>query len=311
MEYRKLGRSGLDVSVIGLGGNMFGWGCDRAQSADVIAAARDAGINTIDTADIYGGPGVSEEYVGSAIRGQRESWVVMTKFAGRMGEGPNWSGASRGYIRRAIESSLRQLGTDYIDVYQVHWPDPDTPAEETMSALHDLVTAGKVRYIGCSNYAGWQIVESNSIARQHGWTPFVSSQPLYNVIDRRVEREHIPACQHYGLGVIPYSPLAGGFLTGKYERGEEFPEGTRMATMEWARGVLTDRNWDRLAELRAFADERGVTMTELAIGWLVAQPAVSTVIAGATRTEQVEENARAGEVSLNAEDLEQIDKITS
>ena len=163
MEYRKLGRSGLDVSVIGLGGNMFGWGCDRAQSADVIAAARDAGINTIDTADIYGGPGVSEKYVGSAIRGERESWVVMTKFAGRMGKGPNWSGASRGYIRRAIESSLRRLGTDYIDVYQVHWPDPDTPTEETMSALHDLVTAGKVRYIGCSNYAGWQVVESNSI----------------------------------------------------------------------------------------------------------------------------------------------------
>ena len=310
MEYRKLGRSGLDVSVIGLGGITFGSECDRARTADVIAAARDSGINLIDTADVYGGRGLSEEYLGSAIRGRRSDWVVMTKFGYPMGEGPNQAGGSRAYIRRAVEASLRRLETDYIDVYQVHRADPDTPVEETMSTLHDLVTEGKVRYIGCSNYAGWQLGESNWIARQHGWTPLVSSQPAYNVINRGAEREHIPACRHYGLGVIPWGPLAGGFLTGKYRRGEGFPEGTRMATSEWARPVLTERNWDRLGRLQAIARERGLTMTELSIGWLVAQPVVSTIIAGATKPEQVEEDARAGEVSLSAGDLEQIDKIT-
>jgi aryl-alcohol dehydrogenase-like predicted oxidoreductase len=243
MEYRKLGKSGLDVSVIGLGAITFGDPCDRSQTADVIAAARASGINVIDTADVYGGRGLSEEYVGDAIRGERHDWVVMTKFGFPMDEGPSQQPTgSRGYIRRAVEASLRRLRVDYIDVYQIHRPDPDTPAEETMSALHDLVIEGKVRYIGCSNYGGWQIAESNGITQGRGWTPFVSSQPAYNVLNRRAEREHIPACAHYGLGVIPWGPLAGGFLTGKYRRDEPFPEGTRMATNEWARPVLTGHN---------------------------------------------------------------------
>ena len=296
--------------MIGLGGISFGSGCDRAQTAGVIAAARDSGVNVIDTADVYGDQGRSEDYVGSAIGGQRDDWIVMTKFGFPMGAGAGRAGGSRAYIRRAVEASLRRLGTDYIDVYQIHRPDPATPVEETMSALHDLVTAGRVRYIGCSNYAGWQVAESNGIAQRRGWTTFVSSQPSYNVLNRRAEREHIPACASHGLGVVPWGPLAGGFLTGKYRRGEVFPDGTRMATSEWARPVLTERNWERLECLEALARERGLTMTELAIGWLAAQPAVSTIIAGATRPEQVLENARAGDVRLSAEDLERIDQIT-
>lgn len=309
MEYRKLGRSGLEVSVIGLGGNTFGMACDKDQTANVIAAAKDAGINTIDTADVYS-RGVSEEYVGAAIQGERDDWVVMTKFAMQMGKGRNWSGGSRRYIRRAVEASLKRLDTDYIDVYQMHQPDPETPLEETMSALHDLVTAGMVRYIGCSNFAGWQVAEANWIAKHYGWTPFISSQPSYNMINRGIEREHVPACARFGLGLVPWGPLAGGFLTGKYTRGEEFPEGTRMASSEWARAVLTDRNWDRLEGLQAFASERGLSMPDLAMGWLVAQPTIATVIAGATRVEQVAENAKASDVTFTAEDLTRIDEIT-
>jgi aryl-alcohol dehydrogenase-like predicted oxidoreductase len=291
------------VSTIGLGGNTFGMACDKAATADVLHAARDAGINCVDTSDVYGGGGVSEEYIGAAIQGERDRWVVMTKFAIPMGKGPNTGGASRGYARKAVEASLRRLGTDYIDVYQVHRPDPNTPMEETMAALHELVLEGKVRYLGCSNYAAWQIAESNWIAKHHGWTPFISSQPSYNMINRTVEREHIPACAHYGLGVLPWGPLAGGFLTGKYRRGEAFPEGTRMASSEWARAVLTDRNWDRLDKLQALAQSRGLTMTQLAFGWLLAQPAVSSVIAGATSPAQVQQNAACHEVRLTAEDL--------
>ena len=309
MEYRQLGNSGLKVSVVGLGGNTFGRACDDAQTASVIDAALDAGINALDTADIYGG-GVSEQYVGKAIAARRDQWVLMTKFAGPMGQGPNIGGASRGYIRRAVEASLDRLGTDYIDVYQIHFPDPRTPMEETMSVMHDLVAEGKVRYIGCSNYAGWQIAESNWIAKTNGWTPFVSSQPRYNILDRRIEAEHLPACKHHGLGLIPYSPLAGGFLTGKYRRGQEPPEGTRYAGSPMAERTLNDRNFDRLEGLEGFAKERDITLTELAIGWLVAQPLCSTVIVGATKPEQAQENAKCAEVKFSAEDLKQLDELT-
>ena len=308
MEYRQLGRSGLKVSTVGLGGNTFGMACDERQTAEILAAAREVGINTVDTADVYGGRGLSEQYVGRAIAENRHDWVLMTKFAMPMGDGPNLSGSSRGYLRKAVEASLRRLGTDYIDVYQVHQFDKTTPMEETMSALDDIVRAGLVRYIGCSNYAGWQIGESNNIAARYGWTPFISSQPRYNVIDRTVEQEHIPACLHYGLGLIPWSPLAGGFLTGKHRRGEEPMEGTRMATSPWARAVLTDRNWDRLERLERVASERGMTMTQLAVRWLAAQPVVSTIIIGATNPDQVRENAEAGAVALSPEDVAAIDE---
>ena len=240
--------------------------------------------------------------------------VLLVKQANRQNtqdERPSQQPAgSRGYIRGAVEASLRRLRVDYIDVYQIHRPDPDTPAEETMSALHDLVIEGKVRYIGCSNYGGWQIAESNGITQGRGWTPFVSSQPAYNVLNRRAGREHIPACEHYGLGVIPWGPLAGGFLTGKYRRDEPFPEGTRMATNEWARPVLTERNWDRLEQLENFAQGRGITITELALAWLAAQQAVATIIVGATHPAQVRENARASEHILSANDLVEINNIT-
>jgi aryl-alcohol dehydrogenase-like predicted oxidoreductase len=307
VEYRQLGRSGLRVSVIGVGGNTFGAPVDERQTAEVLAAALEAGINTVDTADIYS-RGVSEQHVGKAIAERRHDWVLMTKFAMATGDPPNNSGASRGYIRKAVEASLRRLGTDYIDVYQVHQPDPSTPAEETMSALHDLVTAGLVRYLGCSNYAGWQIAEANLVAQRYGWTPFVSSQPRYNVIDRAVEAEHVPACNRFGLGLIPWSPLAGGFLTGKHRRNEPPAPGSRMERSQWARSVLNDRNWDRLEALERVARSLGLSMTQLAIGWLVAQPVNATIICGATSPEQVRENARAGETRLDAAALKAIDE---
>lgn len=310
MEYRTLGRSGLQVSVVGLGGNQFGGKADEATTARILDAAFETGINTVDTADMYN-RGRSEEYVGRAIAARRHDWVLMTKFANPMGREarPNTRGASRGYMRKALEDSLKRLGTDYIDVYQVHTPDLQTPAEETMAALDDVVRAGMVRYIGCSNYAGWQIAQSNEVAARRNGTPFVSSQPKYNVIERAIEQEHIPACLEYGLGLIPWSPLAGGFLTGKYRAGEALPEGTRLAASEWARSSITERSWEQMEALRLVGDARGLTMTQIAVGWLIAQPVVSTVIIGATSPEQAEENAAAA-VTLDADTLHAINVAT-
>jgi aryl-alcohol dehydrogenase-like predicted oxidoreductase len=307
MEYRQLGRSGLKVSLVALGGNTFGPVIDATKTAEILGTARELGINTVDTADVYSA-GQSEEHVGKAIAENRHDWVIMTKYAaampGAMFRGVN---SSRGYMRKAVEASLSRLGTDYIDLYQVHQWDPSTPIEETISGLNDLVREGKVNYIGCSNWPSWAVAEANLLAAQHGWAPFVSSQPRYNVIDRSIEAEHVPACLRYGVGLIPWSPLAGGFLTGKHRRGEEPAEGTRMANSPWARAVLTDRNFDRLERLQGFAAQRGITMTQLAIGWLAAQPVVSTIIIGATRPEQVRENVEASEVKLTAEDIAGID----
>ncbi|MDA0256433.1 MAG: aldo/keto reductase [Chloroflexi bacterium] len=315
MEYRKLGRSGLDVSVIGLGGNTFGRRCDAAQTASILDAALDVGIQTVDTSDIYGGGGASEEYIGRALTGgKRERWVVMTKFGGRTQDGPNGSGSSRRYIRQQVTASLRRLNTDYIDVYQVHFADRHTPLEETMSALDELVRDGLVRYIGCSNYSPWQLAESQWQARQHGGAAFVSSQPAYNLLNRAVEAEHIPACLHYGVGLIPYSPLAGGFLTGKYRAGEAAPSGSRYgdpAIARFAERMLTEENYTQVAALQRFAEERGLSMLQLALGWLAAQPVVSTVIAGATSPEQVQANAACAEVVLSADDLAALDEVTA
>lgn len=307
MEYRQLGRSGLRVSVVALGGNTFGPAVDAQRTADILAAARDHGINAVDTADIYNS-GLSEEYVGKAITENRHDWVVMTKFTSPMRDAQFKSNnSSLGYMRRAVEASLRRLNTDYIDVYQVHQWDSSTPVEETMAGLNDLVREGKVNYVGISNWPSWAVAEANLLAKQHGWAPIVSSQPRYNVIDRAIETEHVPMCLRYGVGLIPWSPLAGGFLTGKHRRGEEPAADTRMATSAWARAVLTERNWDRLERLQSFAAQRGITMTQLAIGWLTAQPVVSTIITGATRPEQAVENAVAAEVSLSADDIAAID----
>ena len=314
MEYRKLGRSGLDVSVIGLGGNTFGRRCDAALTANILDAALDAGIQTVDTADIYGGGGTSEEYIGRALAGgKRERWVVMTKFGGRTQEGPNGSGSSRRYIRQQVTASLARLQTDYIDVYQAHFADRRTPLSETMAALDELVTEGLVRYIGCSNYSSWQIAESQWQARSRGGAEFVSSQPPYSLLDRAVEGDQIAACLHYGLGLIPYSPLAGGFLTGKYRPGEEPPAGARggdPAVARFAPRVLNEGNFSTLAALEGFCSERGLSLLEVALGWLAAQPVVSTVIVGATSPEQVAANAACAEVALSAEDLAALDAIT-
>jgi aryl-alcohol dehydrogenase-like predicted oxidoreductase len=220
-------------------------------------------------------------------------------------------GASRRYIFEAVDASLRRLGTDYIDLYQIHFPDAKTPIEETMRALDDVVHAGKVRYIGCSNFTGWQVVEAQWIARHHDLTPFISAQNQYNLLERRIERELVPACEKYGLGILPYFPLASGFLSGKYRAGEAPPEGTRLAAMgQRAEGMLTDRNFETLGKLQAFGEARDRPVLDVAIGWLASQPSVPSVIAGATKPEQVEANVRAGEWRLTPEERAEVAQIT-
>ncbi len=311
MEYRNLGRSGLQVSVVGLGCNNFGRRCDVEQTAAVVNKALELGVTLFDTADIYGPRGLSEEYLGKALEGHRRDVVVATKFVGPMGEGPLWGGASRRYIFEAVESSLRRLGTDYIDLYQIHFPDARTPIEETLRALDDVVRQGKVRYAGCSNFAGWQVVEAQWTARTQHFAPLVSAQNQYNLLDRRIERELVPAAKAYGLGILPYFPLASGFLTGKYHAGEPRPEGTRLAGAGPAAGrIMTAENFATLSKLSTFAESRGRSMVELAVGWLASQPHVGSVIAGATKPEQVEENVAAGEWRLTAEELAEVDAAT-
>jgi aryl-alcohol dehydrogenase-like predicted oxidoreductase len=312
MEYRNLGASGLQVSAVGLGCNNFGRRCDAAQTKTVVDRAIELGVTFFDTADIYGPRGVSEEYLGAALKEHRRNVVIATKFAGPMGDGPLWGGASRRYVFDAVEASLRRLGADYIDLYQIHFPDVKTPIEETMRALDDVVRAGKARYIGCSNFASWQVVESQWVARGQHLTPFVSAQNQYNLLDRRIERELAPACQKYGLGVLPYFPLANGFLTGKYRPGEPPPEGTRLAAMQGrgAEQTLTDANYEMLGKLESFARERGHSMLDLAIGWLASQPFVSSVIAGATKPEQIEQNVAAAAWKLTGEEMTEVGKIT-
>lgn len=313
MEYRNLGRSGLQVSVVGLGCNNFGRRADLETTRAVVHKALDLGINLLDTADVYGGAGLSEEFLGQALEGRRREVVLATKFANPMGEGPMNRGGSRRYIMAAAEASLRRLKTDYIDLYQMHAPDPKTPIEETLRALEDLVRQGKVRYIGHSNFAGWQAAEAHYVAEKLNTTPFVSAQNEYNLLNRRIERELVPACEAYGLGILPYFPLASGFLTGKYRQDQPLPEGARLsspAAAPMANGILTPKNYELLGKLEAFAGQRGKSMTELAFGWLATQPFVPSVIAGATKPEQVEQNAAAGAWRLSAEEMAEVDSLT-
>jgi len=312
MEYRNLGHSGLQVSAVGLGCNNFGMRCDVEQSKAVVHKALDVGINFFDTADIYGGRGKSEEFLGVALKDHRRDAVIATKFTGPMGDGPLWTGGSRRYVFEAVDASLRRLGVDYIDLYQVHFPDAKTPVEETMRALDDVVRAGKVRYVGCSNFAGWQVVEAQWIARNERLSPFISAQNQYNLLDRRIERELAPACGKYGLGILPYFPLASGFLTGKYVKGQEPSKDTRLGLWgERAATILSEPNFETLARLEAFAVERGHTMLDLAIGWLASHDYVPSVIAGATRPEQVEQNAAAAAWKLTPEEMTQVDAMTA
>ncbi|HEU0028584.1 MAG TPA: aldo/keto reductase [Ktedonobacterales bacterium] len=308
MEYRRLGASGLRVSVIGLGGNTFGRYTDAQETERIVSAALDAGINFFDTANIYSG-GVSEEHLGRALKGRRDQAIIATKAGMRMGEGPNESGSSRKHLLASVHASLARLQTDYIDLFQIHRYDPETPLEETLSVLDDLVRSGAVRYIGCSNYDAWRMTRAMWASDRHGWEPFVSNQPEYNLLSRDVERELVPACLELGVGIIPYSPLAGGILTGKYTAGQSAPEGTRGYNNPRFAERLRPDTLDTVSRLGAWASERGHTVGELALAWLAARPAVSTIIAGVRDSEQVAANVAAGAWRLSEQDMEEIEAI--
>ncbi|HEY0536253.1 MAG TPA: aldo/keto reductase [Actinoplanes sp.] len=312
MSYRRLGASGLVVSVVGLGCNNFGRRLDADGTREVVDAAFDAGITLFDTADVYGTPhGASEEVLGAALKGRRDEAVLATKFGMDM-EGINGNdfGArgSRRYIVRAVEASLRRLETDYIDLYQMHRPDESTPIDETLAALDDLVRSGKVRYLGNSNFAGWQIADAHWTASAGNLTPFISAQNRYSLLHREVEDEVVPACEHFGLGFLPFFPLDSGLLSGKYRRGERPAAGTRLSQDRY-RHWLEDVDWDTVEALTAFGAERGHSLLDVAIAGLAARPAVASVIAGATSAEQIQANAAAGAWQLSAEEVAALDRL--
>jgi aryl-alcohol dehydrogenase-like predicted oxidoreductase len=316
MEQRLLGRSGLRVSAIGLGCNNFGGRIGLEESRAVVHAALDAGITLFDTADVYGAlgtghRGASEELLGQILGPRRQDIVLATKFGMKMDDEGRRSGAARRYIIRAVEDSLSRLRTDYIDLYQQHQFDPDTPIEESLRTLDDLVRAGKVRYIGCSNFAGWQVADAIWTAREAHLTPFISCQDELSLLVRGIEKEVLPAASHFGLGLLPYFPLASGLLTGKYRRNAAMPAGARLTETErLADRYLKDAHWPIVEKLTDFATSRGHTLLELAFSWLLSHAPVASVIAGATRVEQVNANAAAGSWALTAEDLAAIDTIT-
>ena len=293
MEQRKLGRSGLYVSEVGIGCNNFGGRIDAAATQQVVDAAIEVGINFFDTADVYGEKH-SEVLLGKALGARRHDVVIATKFGMPTGPALQDRGGSRRYVMRAVEASLERLGTDYIDLYQLHAPDPDTPIDETLSALDDLVRAGKVRYVGNSNFSGWQILDADWTARTRGFEPFVTAQNHYSLLERAVAHEVLPACERCGLGQLPYFPLASGMLTGKYRRGEPAPQGTRLARVaRLADRAMTEENFDVVERLTAFAAERDRDLLSLAFSWLLSQDVIASVIAGATSPEQVRGNAAA------------------
>lgn len=304
MTYRQMGRSGLTVSTVGLGCNAFGSRIDADRTLAVVRAALDAGITFFDTADTYGSTaGESETLLGRALGSDRADVIVATKFGmdTRGANGPDWGvRGSRRYIRKAVEASLRRLGTDWIDLYQMHAPDPCTPIAETLAALDELVAEGKIRYAGSSQFAAWQVTDADWTARTNGTERFISAQNKYSLYDRSVEAELVPACVHAGIGILPYFPLEFGLLTGKYRRGRNAPPGTRLAVQT---SRLQTADFDRIEALERFATDRGLTLLQVAIGGLAAQPAVGSVIAGATRPEQVAQNAAAGAWQPTADDL--------
>jgi 1-deoxyxylulose-5-phosphate synthase len=312
--YRRVGKSGLTVSTVGLGCNNLGRANTPTESQEatdaVVNAAVDAGITLFDVADTYGRePGLSETMLGKALGARRADVVVATKFGMDMkgASGPDFGArGSRRYILQAVEASLRRLGTEWIDLYQFHTPDPLTPIDETLSALDTLVASGKVRYIGHSNRAGWQIAQAEYVARELGGARFISTQNHYNLLDRRAELEVTPAAEEFGLGVLPYFPLANGLLTGKYAPGHA-PEGSRLSHTR--KNMVHDADWDQLGRFSSFARERGLSEIQVAFSWLAAQPSVASVIAGATRPEQVQQNAEAADWIPSQEDLAELDSI--
>jgi len=306
MRYRQLGTSGLTVSVVGLGCNNFGRVCDLEGTRAVVDAALEDGITLLDTADTYGNKGGSETFLGEVLKGRRDRVVLATKFGSAMDGPEEEARGSRRYVRRAIEASLRRLQTDHVDLYQQHVPDPKTPLEETVAALDELVGEGKVRYLGSSNIASWQIADADWIARTERRSRMISAQNHYSLLERGVEEEVIPACLEHGVGMLPFFPLGSGMLTGKYRRGEPAPRGTRLAGRPH---LLTDAAFERVEALEKYAAERDRTLLEVAIGGLAAQPAVTSVISGATRPEQVRANAAAGAWEPTADDLAALDAI--
>lgn len=323
MEYRNLGASGLKVSTMCLGAMTFGdadetsfmhnVSCDEDVSFAIMNRALDAGINFIDTADVYGQDGLSERVIGRwfAQQGRRDEVVLATKFRFRMGAGPNSTGAARYRIVKTVEDSLRRLGTDRIDLYQIHMQDIDTPEDETLRALDDLVRQGKVLYLGCSNYAAYRMVHSQWISKTQGLERFVSLQAQYSLVVRDLEREHVPVCRDFGLGILPWSPLAGGFLTGKYRKGQEAPAGTRLE--KWKDRYLgfdTERNWRILDAVLAVAGELNATAAQVALAWLLRKPTVTSVIFGARSVAQLDDNLAAVELSLTDAHMAALDEAS-
>jgi aryl-alcohol dehydrogenase-like predicted oxidoreductase len=312
LEQRNLGRSGLQVSLVGLGCNNFAGRIDFDATRKVVHKALDLGITLFDNADTYGERGGAEEYLGRILGARRKEIVLATKFGRPMDAGGKLQGASRGYIMDAVEASLRRLQTDYIDLYWQHIEDPRTPQEETMRAMDDLVRHGKVRYIACSTLLAWQVVEANWIAKSQGLTPFIACQERYSLLEREYEPNMARMVEACGLGLVPFSPLANGLLTGKYRRNREMPAGARLTTTQrMADRYLTERNWEIVERLAQFCEARGRTVLELAMSWLASRPAVSSIIAGATRPDQLEQNVHAVEWTLTSEDLAEIDRLTA
>ena len=314
METRKIGS--LDVTIVGIGCNNFGMRIDADRTKKVVDAAFDAGINFFDTADVYGGRGKSEEFLGAALAGRRDDAIIATKFGSPMSDDGQSQGGSRRWIKQAIEDSLRRLQTDRIDLYQHHSPDRDTPFDETLTALDELVREGKVREIGCSNYAGKHINKCIGISEDKGLARWASEQSNYSLLERGVEADVLPACEQHGIGFLPYFPLASGLLTGKYRTKEDRPEGTRITLMaqampQRAEGVLTDDNFAIIGKLRAFAEEHGYTLLDLAMSWLSSKPVIASVIAGATKPEQVKANAEAVSWRLSDDEMAQVNELSA
>jgi aryl-alcohol dehydrogenase-like predicted oxidoreductase len=309
MEYRNLGKSGLKVSAIGLGTNRFGAEhVPQTAVNDMMDTALDLGINFIDSADVYTG-GQSETTLGNALKGRWDKFVLATKFFWSTGEGPNDRGGSRYHMLNAVEASLRRLQSDHIDLYYLHRWDDATPIEETLRGLDDLVRMGKIRYIGASNLASWQLAKANLLAEFRGWTAFAALQSHYHMLERDVEREVLPYCAAHGVGFVPYFPLAGGFLTGKYRRNQPAPAGSRGEGSDYVKGYMTDANYDRIEKLEAWAGEREHSLGDLAQAWLLAQPAVCSVISGATKLEQIQANVRAVEWTLSQAELDEVNAL--
>jgi aryl-alcohol dehydrogenase-like predicted oxidoreductase len=308
LEYRQLGKSGLRVSTIGLGTNQFGGKVDQDGVNTIIDGAIDVGINLIDTADVYT-KGNSEKTLGVALQGKWDKVVLATKVHSPMGDGPNDYGSSRYHIVNGVEACLKRLQSDHIDLLQLHRYDVTAPLDEVLRALDDLVCAGKVRYIGASNYMAWQLAEANTLAELQGWTRFISVQNHYHMFERDIEREVLPYCKARNVGILPYFPLAGGFLTGKYRRGQAAPAGSRGESSPYVQKYMTDPNYDKIEALEGWAKERGHSMLELAHAWLLAHPEVSSVISGATGLEQIKANAATASWHLTQDELAEVNKV--